>query len=267
LPERLHVSNPQEPHQPVQPAPWPRQPQQQPVAGQPGTPGQDGTPGQYPAPGQYAAAGRYAAPGQYGGTGEHGAPAQYGAPAQPLADGPFGLPDKQPPADGPFGLPDKQPPADRPFGLPGEQPPARGRRRLWTILGVVGGVLLLVILGVVILANVVAGPTNQARSLADNFTKLVIAGDTSKAYDDYLDPALQEQVSKEAFIAGIKTLEMDNSCKPTYNEVEASTHNGAKAADVAGLIACNDGKNIDLVYRFEGTDELKMINIKIKPKA
>jgi hypothetical protein len=170
-------------------------------------------------------------------------------------------------ADGPFGLPGKQPPADGPFGLPGKQPPARGRRRLWTILGVVGGVLLLVILGVVILANVVAGPTNHARSLADNFTKLVIAGDTSRAYDDYLDPALQEQVSKEAFIAGIKTLEMDNSCKPTYNEVEASTDNGAKAADVAGLIACNDGKNIDLVYRFEGTDELKMINIKIKPKA
>jgi hypothetical protein len=235
------VSNPQERHQPVQPAPWPRRPQQQPVAGQPGTPGQYGTSGQYPAPGRNAAAGRYAAPGQDGGTGQYGASAQDGTPAQPPADGPF--------------------------GLPGKQPPARRRRRLWTILGVVGGVLLLVTLGVVILTNVVAGPTNHARSLADNFTKLVIAGDTSTAYDHYLDPALQEQVSKEAFIAGIKTLEMDSSCKPTYNEVKASTDNGAKAADVAGLIACNDGKYIDLAYRFEGTDELKMMSIKIKPKA
>ncbi|GAC1488259.1 MAG: hypothetical protein NVS2B15_04710 [Pseudarthrobacter sp.] len=130
-----------------------------------------------------------------------------------------------------------------------------------------GGVLLLVILGVVILANVVAGPTNHARSLADDFTKLVITCDTSTAYDKYLDPALQKQVSKETFIAGIKSLEMDNSCKPTYNDVKASTDNGSKSADVVGLIACNDGKNIDLVYRFEGTDELKMINIKIKPKA
>ena len=127
--------------------------------------------------------------------------------------------------------------------------------------------LLLIILGLVVLANVVAGPTNHARGLADDFTKRVIAGDTSSAYDDYLSPALQKQVSKEAFIAGIKTLEMDSSCKPTYNEVKASTENGTKSADVVGLIECNDGKNIDLVYRFEGTDELKMINIKIKPKA
>jgi hypothetical protein len=240
------VSNPQEPHQPVEPAAWPQQPQQQPGAGQAGAPGQYATAGQHPAQGQYAAAGQYPAQGQYAAPGQHGAPGQYAAPGQ-------------------YGG-HVQPPADGPFGLPGEQPPTRSRRRLWTILGVVGGVLLLVILGVVILANVVAGPTNHARGLAEDFTKLVIAGDTSKAYDAYLDPALQEQVSKEAFIAGIKTLEMDNSCKPSYNEVRPSTENGTKAADVVGVIACGDGKNIDLVYRFEGTDELKMINIKIKPK-
>jgi hypothetical protein len=132
---------------------------------------------------------------------------------------------------------------------------------------VVGGVLLLAILGVVILLNVVAGPTNHARSLADDFTKLVINGDSSTAYDEYLDPALQEQVSKEAFIAGIKTLGMDNTCKPTYNEVRAVTENGTREANVVGLIACSGGKTIDMVYRFEGTDELKMMDIKIKPKA
>jgi hypothetical protein len=256
------VSTPQEPHQPVQPAPWPRQPRQQPEAGQPG---QFGSAGQNPEQGQYAAAGRYAAAGQSRAPGQHAAPGQHGAPGQRGAAGEY-------PAQGQYAAPGQygasgEPPAGGPFGLPGEQPPARGRRRLWTILGVAGGVLLLVILGVVILVNVVAGPANHARSLADDFTKLVIAGDTSTAYDNYLDPALKEQVSKEAFIAGIRTLEMDTSCKPTYNEVEASTENGTKAADVVGLIACNGGKNIDLVYRFEGTDELKMINIKIKPKA
>lgn len=233
LPERLHVSNPQEPHQPVQPAPWPQQPQQQPQAQPPA--------GQFAAAPGYGASAQHAAPGQPATPGKYGVPGQYGAPGQPPADGPF--------------------------GLPGEQPPARGRRRLWTILGVAGGVLLLVILGVVILVNVVAGPTNHARGLADDFTKLVINGETSTAYDEYLDPALQEQVSKETFIAGIKTLEMDNTCKPTYNEVTANTENGTKAADVVGLITCSGNKNIDLVYRFEGTDELKMMNIKIKPKV
>lgn len=211
------MSNPQEPHQPVQPAPWPQQPPQQPQVGQlPQA-------AQLPQPGQYSAAG------------------QYGGPDQAAADGPF--------------------------GLPGGAPPARGRRKLWTILGVVGGVLLLAIAGVVILVTVVAGPTNNARGLADGFTKLVINGDTSTAYDKYLDPALQEQVTKEAFIAGIKTLEMDSTCKPAYNEVKAVTENGTNAADIVGSITCDGGKNIDLAYRFEGTDELKMMNIKIKPKV
>jgi hypothetical protein len=45
-----------------------------------------------------------------------------------------------------------------------------------------------------------------------------------------------------------------------------STENGVKAADVAGVITC-DGKEVDLAYRFEGTDELKMTNIKLRPKA
>lgn len=184
--------------------------------------------------------------GQPGSAGQYGAPTRYGAPSQ-------------------YGAPGQYSP-EGPFGLPGE-PPARSRRKLWTILGMVAGVLLLVIVGVVILVNIVNGATNHARGLAETFTKLVIAGDSSTAYDDYLDPALKDQVTKEAFIAGIKTLEMDDTCKPAYNEVKASTENGTKAADIAGLITCDGNKKIDLVYRFEGTDELKMINIKLKPQA
>jgi hypothetical protein len=153
-----------------------------------------------------------------------------------------------------------------PFGLPGRQPLPNGRRKLWIILGSIGGVLLLVILGIVILVNVVGSATNQARGLADGFTKLVIAGDNSKAYDDYLDPALKEQLSKETFMTGVQSLEMNESCTPSYNDLTVDTENGVKAADVAGVITC-DGKEVDLAYRFEGTDELKMTNIKLRPKA
>jgi hypothetical protein len=153
-----------------------------------------------------------------------------------------------------------------PFGLPGQQPPAKSRRKLWIILASIGGVLLLVILGIIILVNVVGSATNQARGLADSFTKLVITGQSSQAYDDYLDPALQEQLSKEAFIAGVDSLGMDDKCKQSYNDVQVSTENGVKAADVAGVITC-EGKEVDLVYRFEGTDALKMTNIKLRPKG
>ncbi|BAS08201.1 hypothetical protein AHiyo4_16230 [Arthrobacter sp. Hiyo4] len=152
------VSNPQGPHQPVQPAAWPAQPTGQPAqpTGQPGNPGEHGAPPLPGNPPQHGAPGEYDAPSQFR------PPAQYGAPGQYSSEGPF--------------------------GLPGQEPPAQSRRKLWTILGVVGGVLLLAVVGVLILVNIVNGATNHARGLADSFTKLVIAGDSSKAYDDYLDP-------------------------------------------------------------------------------
>lgn len=224
------MSNPQERQRSVQPAVW----AQNPAAGQPGNAGQYDAPPQYDAPAQPAN------------------PPQYGAPAQP--------------ANPQFGDPGQNS-SDGPFGLPGQEPPARSRRKLWTILTGVGGVLVLAAVGLVILLNVVNGATNHARGLAEDFTQLVIAGDSSKAYDDYLDPALHEQLTKEDFIAGVKTLNMDTTCKPAYNDVKAGTENGTKAADVAGVITCGGDKKIDLVYRFEGTDELKMINIKLKPQV
>ena len=149
---------------------------------------------------------------------------------------------------------------------PYQQPPVKSRRKLWIILASIGGVLLLVILGIIILVNVVGNATNQARGLADGFTRMVISGQSSQAYDEYLDPALKEQLSMEAFIAGVDTLEMNDSCKPSYNDFKVGTDNGVKAADVAGVITC-DGKEVDLAYRFEGTEELKMTNIKLRPKA
>ncbi|WP_307428747.1 hypothetical protein [Pseudarthrobacter defluvii] len=153
-----------------------------------------------------------------------------------------------------------------PFGLPGEPPRQRSRRKLWIILGSIGGVLLLVVIGVVILVNIVGSATNQARGLADDFTRKVIAGDPSGAYDEYLDPALQEQLSKEAFISGVQSLEMDSSCRPAYNDLKVATDNGVKSAEVVGQISCT-GKKVDLAYRFEGTNQLRMTTIRLRPAA
>ncbi|MHC6591199.1 hypothetical protein [Arthrobacter sp. C152] len=172
-------------------------------------------------------------------------------PPLPERPAPFGLQDEHQ-----NGLP----------GLPGRRPRVRGRRKLWMLLGSIGAVLLLVILGVVILVNVVGGAANQAKGLADAFTRKVIAGDTSAAYDDYLDPALQDQLSKEAFMSGVKTLNMDGSCQPSYNDVEVATENGRKSAEVTGQITC-DGKKVDLAYRFQGKDQLRMTSIKLRPAS
>ena len=238
------MSNPQEPYQPGQPGAGPQQP--------------PAPPQQPPAPPQHQPAVPYGTP-QYA---EQQPPAQpYGTPQYGEPQAPQGAPHQ-----GQYGAPG-QDPAPGPFGFPGQQPPVKNRRKLWVILGIVGGVLLLVVLGVVILVNVVGGSTNQAKGLADGFTKLVIAGESSKAYDDYLDPALKEQLSKEDFIAGVQSLEMNDSCKPAYNDIKVSTENGANAADVAGLITCDNNKAVELAYRFEGKDEPKMINIKLRPKA
>ncbi|WP_311379546.1 hypothetical protein [Arthrobacter sp. ISL-48] len=229
------MSDPQEPNQPGQPDAG-SPPQPQPAQHQPSQQGAQHPGAQPPVPPQQPPAAPYGAP-QYQG--------QYAAPGRYAGAGPY----------------------TAPFGLPGQEPPVKGRRKLWMILGIVGGVLLLVIVGVVILVNVVGGATNQAKGLADNFTKLVIAGDSSQAYDDYLDPALKEQLSKEEFIAGIQSLQMDDTCKPAYDNLKVSSDNGTNAADVTGLITCNNDKKIDLAYRFEGRDELKMITIKLKPKV
>ena len=153
------------------------------------------------------------------------------SPQDPYRQGQAGFTPQQ------FGRLPEQP---APFGLPGEPPRQRSRRKLWIILGSIGGVLLLVILGIVILVNVVGSATNQARGLADDFTKKVIAGD--------------------------KSLEMDSSCQPAYNNLKVATDNGVKSADVLGQISCT-GKKVDLAYRFQGTDKLLMTNIKLRPAA
>ncbi|MDQ1057722.1 hypothetical protein QFZ23_001623 [Arthrobacter globiformis] len=152
-----------------------------------------------------------------------------------------------------------------PFGLPG-MPPARSRKGLWLVLGIVAGVLLLVVVGVLLLVNLVGGATRQAGDLADSFTKLVIAGDTDKAYNDYMDPSLKEQLTRDEFASGVKSLQLDPSCTTAYDDLKVSTQNGSNIADVAGLIKC-EGKDIELVYRFAGKDELKLVTIRLRPKT
>ena len=283
------LSNPQEPYQPAeqgpgggrrrqQPPPVPPRAAPQQGTPQPGVP-QPEVPGQPPLPphepsGQQPPAPHFGTP-HYGtpdyGQPQHGQP-QYGPPpsTDPLAGHPqygtaqYGTPQGGHPQyqGSPYGAPA----VPGPYGAPGQQPPARNRRKLWIILGIVGGVVLLAVVGVALLVNLVGGATAKAKGLADDFTQLVIAGDTDAAYDDFLDPALQDKLSKEEFAAGVQSLELDGTCKPSYNDLKVSTENGNNAADVAGVISC-DGKEVDLAYRFDGNKDMKMINIKLRPKA
>jgi hypothetical protein len=251
------VSSPEEPHRPVPPLPG-----HEPAAGRP-------TPGQPPVP-YYAAPPGPAAPGPGG----NGAPPNYAppnypppAPNPPSAPGNGGAPNYQlpnypPPGNGAPPNYGSQPP---PYYGSQPPPPKKSRKALWIVLGIVGGVLLLVAAGVVILLNVVGGATNQARGIADEFTKQIIAGDVNGAYEKYLDPALMEKISREEFAAGVQSLELDPSCKPNYSSLNVSTDNGSNTAEVTGSIDC-DTKHVELAYRFEGRDELKMVNIRLRPQ-
>lgn len=229
------MSSPEEPHGPVPP-----QPGHEPAGGHP-------APGQPPVP-YYAAP-----PGPSSGPPGNGAPPNYPPPNYPSPG------NGAPPY---YGGPGQPPPY---YGGPGQTPPKKSRKALWIVLGIVGGVLVLVAAGVVILLNVVGGATNQARGVADEFTKQIIAGDVNGAYEKYLDPALMEKISREEFAAGVQSLELDASCKPNYSSLNVSTDNGANSADVAGSIDC-DTKHVELAYRFEGRDELKMVNIRLRPQ-
>ena len=153
--------------------------------------------------------------------------AQQPGPQQPGAYGPGPQQPAVPGSPAPTQPGPRQPPGRRalpssPFGLPG-LPPPRSRKGLWIVLGIVAGVLLLVTVGVLLLVNLVGGSTRHAGDLADSFTKLVIAGDTDKAYNDYMDPSLKEQLSREKFASGIKSLQLDPSCTTAYDDLKVST--------------------------------------------
>lgn len=149
--------------------------------------------------------------------------------------------------------------------LPDQPPATKDRKWVWIILGVIAAFLVLVAIGAIVQLNKAGGASNQAKGLAENFTKLVIAGESDKAYD-FLDPKLHEQLSEEDFIAGVHSLKLNDSCQPTYEEPKVNSEGGTNIADVAGVITC-DGKAVELVYGFQGTDELKIINIELIPKV
>ena len=242
------MSSPEEPHRPVPPQPGHQPSAGQPAAGQPPVPyyaAPPGPPGYAANPPANGAAANYPPP-------ANGAAASYPPPNSAPANYP-------PPANSAphYGSPY--------YGGPGRPPPKKSHKALWIVLGVVGSVLLLVAVGGVILINVVGGATNQARGIADEFTKLIIAGDVNNAYENYLDPALKEKLSREEFALGVQGLGLDSSCKPNYSSVNVSSKNGSNSADIAGSIDC-DTKRVELIYRFEGLHELKMVNIRLRPQ-
>ena len=158
------------------------------------------------------------------------------------------------------------PPGQYPRGQYGQQfpPPAKSRKVLWIVLSIVAGVIVLAVVGILVLVNVVGGATSNARSLADEFTNLVVSGQTEQAYDNYLHQALKDELDKQSFIDGIASLELDDSCKPNYSSVSVNSENGSNKADITGTLQCS-GKSIDLKYVFEGTNDLKMSSIRLRP--
>ncbi|BCW35488.1 hypothetical protein StoSoilA2_15440 [Arthrobacter sp. StoSoilA2] len=205
----------------------------------------------------------------------NGTPAQWQQP--PSSPGPQGqyAPGQYPPDQNPYPQgqypqgqypPGQYPPGQYPPGQYGQQlpPPAKSKKVLWIVLGIVAGVIVLAVVGILVLVNVVGGATSKARSLADEFTNLVVSGQTEQAYDNYLHPALKEELDKQSFIDGIASLELDDSCKPNYNSVSVNSDNGNNKADIAGTLQCT-GKTIDLKYVFEGTNDLKMSSIRLRP--
>ncbi|MCT9871107.1 hypothetical protein [Paenarthrobacter aurescens] len=240
------MSNPQEPHQPNQNQPNQNPPGQNPPPVPPG-PGYPPQPGASP---QWQQPPSSASP-QTGGP-------QYAAPGQePYVQNPY------PQGQNPYPQGQHQP-SQYPPGQYGQQAPRKSRKVLWIVLSIVAGVIVLAVVGVLLLVNLVGNATSKARSLADEFTNLVVSGQTEQAYDNYLSQPLKDELDKQSFVDGIASLQLDSSCKPNYNSVNVNSNNGNNKADLAGTLQC-DGKTIDLQYVFEGTNDLKMSSIRLRP--
>ncbi|MFJ6536530.1 hypothetical protein ACIQH5_09875 [Paenarthrobacter sp. NPDC091711] len=262
------MSNPQQsnqPEQPNQPAqsnqpPQPNQPAPNypgqnppPVPPGPGYPPQTGASPQWQQPPSNAAPQgnpQYAAPG-----GDPSAQNPYPQTQNPYPQGQYQ----------PGQYPQGQYPQDQYSQHPyGQQPPKKSRKVLWIVLSIVAGVIVLAVVGVLLLVNLVGNATSKARTLADEFTNLVVSGQTEQAYDNYLSQPLKDELDKQSFVDGIASLNLDSSCKPNYNSVSVNSENGNNKANLAGTLQC-DGKTINLQYVFEGTDDLKMSSIRLRP--
>ncbi|MGJ3192431.1 MULTISPECIES: hypothetical protein [Paenarthrobacter] len=235
------MSNPQEPNQPNQNQPGYNPP---PVPPGPGYPPQPGASPQWQQP--PSSSSPQGSP--HGGNSPYPNPGQY--QQNPYPQGQY--------------QPGQPQPGQYPPGQYGQQPPRKSRKVLWIVLSIVAGVIVLAVVGVLILVNVVGNATSKARSLADEFTNLVVSGQTEQAYDNYLSQPLKDELDKQSFVDGIASLELDSSCKPNYNSVNVDSSNGNNKADLAGKLQC-DGKTIDLQYVFEGTNDLKMSSIRLRP--
>lgn len=200
-------------------------------------------------------------------------PPQYGQPQQPQYGQPvppeYGQPGQpaygQPPYDQP---PYGQPPYDggqfgQQFGQPAAPAP-KNRKTLWILLGVIAAVLVLVVVGVILLLSLVGNATNKAKGQAEEFTKLLVNGETEEAYDRFLSDTLKEKLSKAEFVRGIRGLDLDSDCKAAFTSVEAQSKDGVDEAEASGTLDCS-GRIIELRYGFTGSD-LKMDAIRVKPR-
>ncbi len=208
-----------------------------------------------PAPGPEFGAPQYGPP-------QYGTPPQHGQAGQP----PYGQPQY---GQAPYGQPPyAQPSYDggqygQPFGQP-DAPAPKSRKVLWIVLGAVGAVVIVAVVGVVLLVNLVGNATGKVKSQAEEFTNLLLERRNDEAYDRFLTDALKEDLPRANFIRGINGLELSDSCKASYNSINAESRNGVNHAEITGTLDC-DGRTIDLKYGFVG-NEGKMDAIRIRPR-
>ena len=167
----------------------------------------------------------------------------------------------------PYGPPSYGPPSGPPsYGAPGQPPPQKSRKALWIVLGIVGGVLLLVAAG--------AAPPSWSAWWAEPPTRPGARGRIHEADHRRRGQHRLREVPgpgphAEDFPGGVRRRGAEpgagRQLQTYFSSLKVSSNNGANAADVAGSIDCAT-KQVELAYRFEGRDELKMVNIRLRPE-
>lgn len=166
-------------------------------------------------------------------------PAQqaYNAPPAPAPYASYGSPGQ--PA---YGMPVPGVPEVRPA------PARRGKRTLWILLGIVGGVLVLGIIAFVVLASLLAStPTKTLQAYCDGIKN----GDYQKAYNQ-LSNTIQAQISESQYAAsnrqaanavnGISNCTVNNvkqSNSSATGQITFDAGNGKSGIDVYNLVDDN----------------------------
>lgn len=188
-----------------------------------------------------------------------------GSPQPPLGDrepgGQPAEPTRRPAAQVP------PPPPYRPhIGAGGSEGPPnfRSRKGLWIGLAVAGAVVLLGAIVLVGLFVFLGGAGDKAKTLAEEFNRHLLNGETTQAYQ-YLDPGLQKRLPADQFTEGVLGLGLSPECRTSYSNVSSSAANGTSREKIDGAFDCPNG-SVDFSYVFTGTEHPLMTSITVSPR-